>query len=257
MSIYTTLNGYKIELGELEQPHAEFLARVEAAVADSKTKLPQVIALVYGAENPILDQHRLPGRSMVTQAVLDNPLYHVLCDLIGRKEVACGAVDLEKAHAAYTVDVPTAAKQLDITLPAVRAAIDSRRLPAVYRGGQWWLRPEAIASFVVSKAGRPKKLQKLPIVTAKVGGSKGASLSVRINDGKMFGGQFSNGWTTAIIKTTSDAGTRAFVIEPSTDTDSIEHGELFIRGGFKIVKKLNQTAAAQAEWKSWASTQRD
>lgn len=258
MNTHTTLSGRAIEYPDPTPAEAAFLARVRAAVDDPTVSSNDLLALIYGPENPVLDHDFLPGRAWVTPRVLDNPLYRVLADLHGVKEVRLGLLDVEKAHATYTVPVPDAARQLGVTQQAVRAAIDGWRLAAVFRGGQWWLRPESLASFQVSKAGRPRKTP--AGVSARVGGAKGASLSVRIEGGELAAegkedgatvGRFPAGWTRAVVKTTSDKGTRAFEIEPAPgESGAIEHAGLYVRGPFKVAKKHNATAAANAAWRA-------
>lgn len=156
MNSHTTLEGHTLTYPDPPAEVAAFIERARAAVRNPSVSSDAMLALVYGTDNPLLDRTILPGRGMVTRAVLDNPLFHLLNDLVGRKEVEQGELDVEAALAAYTVDVPTAAGQLGITPQAVRNAIDTRRLAAAWKGGQWWVRPESVASFRVSKAGRPK-----------------------------------------------------------------------------------------------------
>lgn len=248
---------------------AAFIQRVAKAANDPKATVDDMIALVYGAENPILEPGPT-GRPWVTEKVFTNPVYRVLTDYIARKEVTTGKVNLEEVQAAYTVSVPTAAEQLGMSVQAVRAAIDSWRLPALYRKGQWWLRPESVVDYRASgraKAANPSK------VIARMGGSSaggGTSLSVRFLDGSEFTevkkrgetslGFFPPGWTRALVKTTSPRGTRAFEIEPAESDESIGFdgegesgkGSLYVNGQFRIVKKHNATAAANAAWKATA-----
>lgn len=270
MPTHTTLGGRTIEFPEPTAEVAAFLSRVRAAAEDATVSRDAMISLVYGPDNPIHDPGVLPGRAMVTPEVWANPVYHVLADLVGVKEVRLGLVDLTKAHAAFTVDVPTAAKELGVSVQAVRLAVEDRRLSAIYDRGQWWIHPNSLASFRLSRAGKGKpgpaaKPKATPAtaaaaVVARVGSSAGASLSVRVVGGELAAerkegnavvGRFPAGWKRAVVRTTSSRGTRAVEVEPSPGSvEAIEHGSLYVRGAFKIVAKHNTTAAANAAWRT-------
>jgi|SRR5262245_1936193 len=156
MASYTALSGETIRFPDPDPVTADFLARARVAASDLTVSINDMIELVYGPDNPLLDKTILPGRPMVTKAVFVNPVYHVLADLIGVKRVQLGLLDMAAARAAYTLSVPEAAKRLGITPAAVRAAITGKRLGAIYENGQWWLRPESVASYKVSNRG-PKR----------------------------------------------------------------------------------------------------
>jgi hypothetical protein len=156
MPTYQLLSGETVEYPTPAPPVANFMARVLHAAGDPAVDVNGMIELIYGPENPILDTTLVPGRPMITKAVFENPVYHVLSDQIGRKQVQLGLLDLAATRAQYTVSVPEAARRLGITPAAVRAAITARRLSGIYDNGQWWLRPESIASYRVSNRG-PKR----------------------------------------------------------------------------------------------------
>jgi hypothetical protein len=260
MHTYTTLGGREISLPALPKKVSAFIARCQEMLDLASAKPAELVRLIYGPENPILDHEQAPGISMVTPAVFADPIrgtvYRVLADILFRKEVAAKGQDPTAIFAAYTVDVPTAAKELGLTQPAIRAAIDSWKLGAVYRNGQWWLRPESLASYKVSKAGRPKKASPAGrTVLAKVGGAPGASLSVRVAGGELVrvrgqdAREFPEGWTSALVKTTSEAGVRVVRIEPSDTEETIEHHNLFVKGPFRIASKWNNTRDANRHWR--------
>ena len=157
MTTYTTTGGRVLNYDDSSPRLAAFLARVHAASLDNSITTDDMILLVYGPDNPLLDPTILPGRYMVTPVVFANPIHHVLNDLLFLKGVRLGRVDMEKAHSRFTISIPDAAKQLGVTGQALRSAIESYRLSAIFKNGQWWTSPQAVATFKVSKAGRPKK----------------------------------------------------------------------------------------------------
>jgi hypothetical protein len=162
MNTYKLVSGETIRYPDPPPPVAAFLARVRLAAQDPTVSIGQMIDLVYGPDNPLLDHTVFPGRGMVTVAVHADPVYRVMRDQLAVKEIAAGLYDPAEARKAYTLSVPAAAKQLGISPAAVRLAISNQRLAAVYDNGQWWIRPSSVASYKVSNrgpkaAGRPRR----------------------------------------------------------------------------------------------------
>jgi hypothetical protein len=151
---YVTLEGREIEYTEPVGELADFMKRLEAAVFDPQIDSAKLNNLIFSAENPLLDRTVRPGKAVVTRKVYDNPLYTIMGDLIGRKDVQLGLLDVEKAFAGYTVDIPTAAMELGISEEAVQHAIESYKLPAVFRDQQWWLDPKSFAGYKLATAMR-------------------------------------------------------------------------------------------------------
>jgi hypothetical protein len=260
MPTYTLLSGEVLEYPEPPPAVAAFLAELVIAANDPAVSVPQLIEAIYGLRNPIMDTAFVPGRAMVTKAVFANPVYHVMADLIGRKQVQIGQLDLAATADAYSVSVPDAARRLGITAASVRAAINARKLAAWRKNGQWWVRPESIASYKVGTRGR--KRAAAPAVVARVGSEPGASLSLRVaggqlvrerEEGEQVVGRLPAGWTRAVVRTTGRAGARAFVIEPAAEPGEIAHGGLYVRGPFKVVERINNPTAAKAAWASLAA----
>ena len=157
---YTTVNNQVVEYGDFDPAEAAFFAKLEALVADDTVSPDQMRAIFYGVENPTLDSTALPGHAVITKASLRDPLFRIGIDCLSRKEIRAGRIDLAQAHAAYTVDVPTAAEQLGVSPQAVRAGIDSFKYDALFARGQWWMRPETVASLRLSREGG--RLVKVP-----------------------------------------------------------------------------------------------
>jgi hypothetical protein len=144
------LSGEVLYLPQMSEAETDFLARAQAAAKDPTVSVDQMIELLYGPENPILDTTFLPGRAMVTRAVFERPLYHVLGDLLGFKRIQHGKLDMAAAAARYNISVEDAARQLGTSPESVLALIRARRLAVHFRDGQWWVSPETIASYTVA-----------------------------------------------------------------------------------------------------------
>lgn len=270
MHVYITQNGHEIEYDKFSKAEDAFLLKAKEAVVSEDVSTNQMIALVYGPDNPVLDYSQ--GTPNVTATVLAHPLYRILSDLIGVKRVALGELDLDKAHARYTIDVPSASQKLGITPQAIRAAIDANRLPGLYRKGQWWLTQESIDNYQVSnRPGRPPSVRKQPAqiedglihhgVSAVTGSEAGASLSVRVDkpliiedrEQNKVHGRFPDGWKVALIKTTTEAGTRAILIKSVKGKQKeIRHYGLFVNGEFQVIKNFNKTVDANRVWRAIA-----
>ncbi len=154
---HKTLCGRRIEVGEFSEPVSEFLDAAFAAADDPRVSADQMTQMVYGPTNPLLVVDPLTGSAWMTPDTFADPVYFVLVDLIGRKRVSAGEMDMEAVRRQYTVTVPDAARRLGITQQGVRVAIHARRLSAVFHNGEWRIHPNSLASFRVSRRGRPKK----------------------------------------------------------------------------------------------------
>jgi len=263
VNTYQLQNGETIKYPDPPRPVADFLARVRVAANNPTVSLDALISLIYGPENPLLDHTMLPGRAMVTKEVFANPVFHVMQDQIGVKRVQLGLLNMTAERAAHTLSVQDVAKELGITPAAVRQAIAGHRLSAMYDNGQWWVRPESVASYKVStrgpkRASTPRRAGSAGVRVA-VGSTKGASLSIRVEGGELvedaqdartLRGHLAPGWKRAVVRTTTKTGSRAFVIEPAARAqEKIEHNGLYVIGGFKVVQKANSTRAAQTLWR--------
>ena len=85
---YTTILGEVIEYPAPSSEVAAFLERVKRAAHDPSVSEAQLSELVYGRENPVLDQTIFPGRGAVTKAVHANPVWPVMQDLLDAMQLS-------------------------------------------------------------------------------------------------------------------------------------------------------------------------
>ncbi|MBX3216932.1 MAG: hypothetical protein KF850_33175 [Labilithrix sp.] len=149
---YRTVSGHTITF-EAGPKVAAFLRRIEAAVDDPKVSERELTGLAFSAENPILDHSLFPGRGGVTPKVLADPAYHVMTDLLFRKQLAEQGDGVEKIAARYSMTVAEAAAELGIHASAVRQAIAARRLASWVKDGQHYLDPRAVRALEVGTRG--------------------------------------------------------------------------------------------------------
>ena len=131
--------------------------RLIAAQTDQKVSYDDLIVMTYGPDNPVLDRSVFKEMGAVTKAVLDNPIYHIMRDILEIKARSVGLVDPSEQAAQFTLSVLQSAERLGIHPTAITTAIRKHRLAALKKGGQWWLNPRDVASYKVSgrkRAGR-------------------------------------------------------------------------------------------------------
>ena len=257
MLAHECVNGERVEYPAPAPAVARFLERVRRAADDPAVTEDGLIALIYGRENPLLDHTMMPGRSMVTPAVFANPLYRVLVDLLDRKRVQSGALDLAKARARYTLSVTDAAAQLGINATAVRKAISAGRLPAWKADGQYWLDPASGASFEVERRGPAPRLE------VRMGSAAGESLRVKfagaLEDQAHPLANTTTGvlthWKRVAVMTTATRGgeksARLFVLEPGGPESEVALGCFHVRGRFTIAEKINNPQKAAEAWRAF------
>jgi len=267
MSVETALleqhlcvNGEVIEYPTPSTEVGAFLSRARMACEDPKVTPNELIALIYGRSNPLLNHSLLPGHSMVTKAVFENPVYHVLADLLGRKEIQAGLVDLKKVRSRFTMTVTEAAEKLGVNTSAIRKAIGSRRLDCWKEGGQYFLDPRHVDNFRVDRRGPSPRLQ------VAVGGAKGISLSVKhtgnLSDTSkkegILSGTLATHWERVAVLTSASEGEeksqRLFILEPGGEENVVELGPLFVRGRFRVASKENNSRLALDAWKEFEPT---
>lgn len=266
---YTTILGEVIEYPTPSADVAAFVARATRAAHDPAVTETQLTELVYGRDNPILDQTIFPGRGAVTKAVMANPVYHVLLDLLDAKRIQTRALDPGAANAAFSMTVAEAAAELGISESAVRQAIAAKHLASTKRGNVHLIDPQSIATYrerVVRRGPTPKESatpeQSSPALRVRMGNSPGESLmfkaigpnsritttrvAPRIVEGSV------PSFTRAAIKFGGKTGQRMFVLEPSDDENEFALGQFFIRGRYRVAEKINNSAEAAERWLTFA-----
>lgn len=255
--IYETLSGHRIEYPDPDPKLAKFLQRASALVDDKKATEDDLVALVYGSDNPILDHTLVPGRGSVTREVFENPVYHVLTDLIWRKSVLEKGVDLAKVAKRYSLTVKEAAEQLAVTPDAVRKAISARRVASWVKNGEYFLDPKGLTPLQKSaKPGRlPAGTEPLVVRAGNDGANQlhinyqGGLLPENVRD--VVAETTIPRWRRAGVLTAGHGKLRLFVIEPSDQDEEIEFHGYHVRGKFKIVEKVNGSKAARLAWQGF------
>jgi excisionase family DNA binding protein len=264
---YTLLSGETVEFTAPAGDLGAFLKRVLSAAKDPAISERELTELVHGPENPMLEPGVVPGKTVATVEVYRDPIFHVMLDCIARKRTPSGS-GVVSGRARYTMTVPDAARQLGISESAVRQAIYSNRLRARKDGGTYYLDPQSVAGYRVSRRG-PRRRE--PVQRSAPGGSlearigSGSDASFRVKHarderdlderrGAEWAGTIPGGWhRIAVLGTTRDRA-RYWEIEPA-EGESVLHFEgFYLRGGFRIVETVSSTPKARAAFNAFEPT---
>lgn len=237
-------------------PHvAAFLARVVDAAKDPRVSDGALTNLIYGKENPILDQTILPDSGVVTREAFANPLYEVMTDLLYRKRLAVGVN--APAGSEFTLTVTKAAEQLGVHPSAVRQAIAAGRIEAKKMGHIHFLRPADVEAFKPARRGPAARSQ----LELRIGSAPGESFRVQVDGGKLdetarkgkvIEGVIERFDRVALLSGGEDKY-RFFELEPSDTEEELKFKDFFVRGRFRIARKVNNAEAARAEWKKFGA----
>jgi hypothetical protein len=259
---HTTMSGHALEVSDDRGDVIAFLARLEKMLGNKKATESDMIALAYGRENPILDHTIFPERGAVTREILADPAYQVVVDLVARKRLAEDGIDPEKLAAEYTITVPEAAVKLGVHENAVRQAIASRRLASWVKGGRHYMHPRSLASFELAARG-PKppedRMRAGAPLEVRLGNKPGSSFRLKhdgmVGDEKRVGDheiQFTLGaWRKIGVMMGRGDSQRLFVLEPADEETEVRHGDFYVKGKFRVSKKLNNARIANEAWKAW------
>lgn len=258
---YTTVLGETIEYPKPAPEASRFLERVQTAAEDPLVSEDQLIELIYGPENPVLEQGKFEGRGAVTKAVLADPLYRVLLDLLDHKRVSLGKTDETRLQSAFTMTVAEAADELQVTPGGVRKAIDAKHVAAIKKpNGTYLLDPKSVEAYKATR--KPRGFSKGPALRLAFGNAPGQSLRVKFADltlgeskklknGKLREAEVDS-FRRAAVAISGQEMHRCFIIEPTAKaTNRFDLGPFFIEGKFKVVEKVNDAKKASQAFRAF------
>ena len=265
--IYQTLSGHRVEYPEPDLKVQAFLDRVQKVFHDREKTDDDMISLIYGKENPLLDA----TNGMVTREVFDNPVYAVFSDLIVRKRVAMEGTDPERLAARYTLTVADVAAHKGVSEDAIRKAVRERRLPSWVKGGSYFFEPRAIEGAVLGTRGpMPKGIAP---IAYRVGYDEATESQLRLRTDPggnqpdetdkstptsqsrtIYNGTVERWRRAAVFAAGGRGKARFFELEPSTQQESVEFQGFYVRGKFRITRKLNNAKEARKAWESFGRT---
>lgn len=260
---YETVSGKALEYETPRPEVAAFLARVRAAAEDPRVTEGDLISLIYGRDNPILDQTIFPARGAVTPETFRDPVYHVMTDLLDLKRIQAGTLDPQKAAAEYTMPVSEAAKRLGVTQSAIRTAISTHRLDARKQGGRHLLRPASVEAYRVTgqhvapdeAAAAGAAVDGGAPLEVRLGSGEGVSFRVRSvdeledssKDGPVRSGVL-RAWRRIGVLAGKGKDARFFELAPGGELKEIAFRGFYVRGPFQIRRAVVDPEAAGAAY---------
>lgn len=259
--IHVSLAGHEIKYEDLKPDVAKFVKRAQALADDPKSTEDDLVVLVYGSDNPILDRTLFPERGMVTEAVLKNPVYHLLQDLLARKRAAIKGQTAEQLGRSFTLTVAQAAEQTGVSEDAINKGIRARRIPSWVKDGQRYLDPRTFAALGLGERGTlPEGFMRLKV---RVGASQTGQLRVKHSGGELpskaqpipyaIETSLPRSRRVAVLMAGHDK-LRMFVLEPGETEHRHGFDDYWFEGNFTIVEKINSSAAARKAWEGFKAS---
>ena len=91
---YTTLSGFTVKNPRPGTRLGPFLDSVRTLLECKSASEDDMVGVVYGSDNPLLERGMFEGRGAVTAKTLRHPLYRVMADMVFRKRVIERGIDV-------------------------------------------------------------------------------------------------------------------------------------------------------------------
>lgn len=255
-----------------DSPDRRFLDKAIRWAYDPSISVGEFYNLIYGPQNPLLSVHTVDGqeRAVVTRAAHESPMWAVENELIDRKRVAHGHLDLDACLARFSMPVSEAAVVLGITPSAVRQLIERSRIAARKEGASYLCDPLSVAAYDGLRRG-PRPGEERTHVTEDATGSeptdpkpsrsqvkighlagahvrmKGARLEEAVSVGSTMTGVLPAGWERIYLLSYFDDGKpRLTTLAPSDNPDESWSFQGFFVRGAKVVDVENNPKRARA-----------
>lgn len=259
---YETLSGHTIPYPDFEPAVTRFLTRVMKALGDQRVTEDDLVLLIYGTENPILDRTLFPERGMVTKEVLEHPAYPIMCDALARKRAAIKGQTAEQLGRPFTLTVAQAAKQCGVSEDAINRGIRARRIPSWVKDGQRYLDPRTFAALGLGERGAlPEGFMRLRV---KVGASHTAQVRVKHAGGELpskaeaipyaIETTLPRSQRVAVLMAGANGTLRMFELIPGEEETRLPFEEFLVQGNFEIARKVNGARAARLAWESFEAS---
>ena len=144
METHELLSGRTLQFNTETDELEAFIEKAREQAEDPDISSAQFMALVYGPENPLIEQEEAP---VVTDQLRRHPVHAMLLDLFDRKRIQEGSLDLESARARFTMTVRQAAEKLGLAPSSVRRAIAANRLSAWRYKEGFMLSPDQVEVY--------------------------------------------------------------------------------------------------------------
>lgn len=262
--IHETVSGHEIRY-EADAKLTRFLERVRKLAEDPKVPEGELVAAIYGSDNPLLGPSivpTLPGLGAITKETLAHPAYRVMQDLLYRKRVEQRGWDIEKTAAKFTLTVAEGAARAGVTVDALHKAIREGRIASWKKGGQYYLDPRSLSAHEFGRRG-PVGASALEYRVGYVADAD-AFLRVRFPTGVLPSDRFDKSglsvdgkitqWQRVAVLTGGQDTIRFFELEPANEVNAISHLGFYVKGGFRKVRTINNPKAAREAWEEFKAS---
>lgn len=269
MERYHTLAGEVIEYPAAPADLARFLARAIDEAHDPDIGESAFTALIYGRDNPLLDQTVFPDRGMVTPEAKRHPIFRILLDLLEQKRIQAGTLQARRdpdgpmpADPAHTMTVDRAASLMAVSAGTIRRLVKQGELVGSGRGESLRLDGEAVERWIEEHdiAGETRRF-------AMVGDVEGAVADLQILMGRRGGAELQVKYKGALDDVTTiganqagtlrrwravgvllaDEGTCVFhVLRPGPRREVVALRGFFVRGAFDVTQTITDAEMARA-----------
>jgi excisionase family DNA binding protein len=161
---------------------------------------------------------------------------------------------MNAVRATATMTVAEAAAELGITPGAVRQAIQAQRIAAVKVGAAWRLDSHDVAAFKPA----PRGPEAAPVLEMRIGNVEGKSFRAKVPGFEETGrkGRIVTGVVRSFrggaIAFSGEKTNRMFVLEPAEAMNEFRWGPFFVRGRYKVARKVNDPKEAAEAFRAFA-----
>lgn len=161
----------------------------------------------------------------------------------------------------YTVSVKEAAEQKGASIDTITKAIKRGEIIAIKRRGRWAIDPSSLANWSLQRVHKNKTPVLLSLQFGSVQSDKlfvsqegqdipdAEKIQSDTPNAHIYSAQLDD-WQELGVLTLSKgkAHSRFWLIQPSSNENSIEHKGFFVRGRFDVVLKINDGPKAKQAW---------
>ena len=257
---HETLYHEIIDYSHASQELLAFLKSLFEAYENKAVDEKSLTSLIWSPINPLLRTDLIPGKAFATKETYEEPLFHIMIDLLSRKRMKEGNLDIEAVKAKYSMSVKEAKEVLGVDATTVRKAFHDRKIAGMLVKGKIWLNPDSVKTFRVSNIGlRAKKGNELRLTIGhnaksifkvkpeiKVINQRGKGKNLLL-DGVLYP------FVEAAILCGSKEKPRFYRIVSSRQTNAIKISDFSVTGRFEVTQKINNPQQARATFEGTQS----
>jgi len=272
MEQYRALSGEVIVYERPTGALAVFLARVVDAAHDPDVTESAFTELLYGRDNPLLDQTVFADRGMVTPGTKQQPAFGVMLDLLEQKWVQVGTLEARavlppKADPAHTMTVDEGGARMSVSPGAVRRLVESGQVVGSGEGDGLRLDPASVDAWVEQHDldGDTRKwvmVEDVEVVLAELhilmGRRGGAVFQVKypgeLDEVTVIGDNRAGTlrrWSSVVVLLADQERCEFHLLRPAARREVLALRGFFVRGGFELAQSITDPDMAPAAFEGF------